>query len=111
MDNALWRGADRRRYAPLPQKILAERYVADLGTIDELRAGGVTHLAVSRTDYGRFLLPGLIPQKSEVQEFARRKAFYEALLRDGDLLFERERSAVLYLHPGIRLYRLPPPAD
>ncbi len=100
-----------RRYAPLPQQVLAKRYAADFGTIEDLRARGVTHLAVSQTDYGRFLLPGLIPQQGEAGDFARRKAFYEALLRDGDLSFGRERSAVLYLHPGIRLYRLPPPTD
>ena len=102
---------DLRRFAPLPQKILAKRYAADFGTIEDLRARGVTHLAVSPTDYGRFLLPGLIPQKGELADFARRKAFYEALLRDGDAVFERERGTVLYLHPGIRLYRLPPPTD
>ena len=102
---------DLRRFAPLPQKILAKRYAADFGTIEDLRARGVTHLAVSPTDYGRFLLPGLIPQKGELADFARRKAFYEALLRDGDAVFARERGTVLYLHPGIRLYRLPPPTD
>ena len=102
---------DGLRFAPMPQKILAERYAADLGTMAELRARGVTHLAVSGSDYGRFSLPGLIPQKGERESFERRKAFYEALLRDGELVFWRERGAVLYLHPGIRLYRLPPPAD
>ena len=102
---------DLRRFAPLPQKILAERYVADLGTMDELRARGVTHLAVSESDYGRFLLTGSIPQKGEAEDFARRKAFYETLLRDGKPIFQRERGTVLYLHPGIRLYRLPPPTD
>jgi hypothetical protein len=29
-------------------------------------------------------------------------------LRAGDLLFHRERGTVLYLHPGIRLYAMPP---
>ena len=102
---------DLRRFAPLPQKILAERYVADLGTMEVLRARGVTHLAVSESDYGRFLLTGSIPQKGGAEDFARRKAFYETLLRDGKPIFQRERGTVLYLHPGIRLYRLPPPPD
>ena len=102
---------DRPRFAPMPQKILAERYVADLGTMAELRARGVTHLAVSASDYGRFLLPGLVPQKREREDFERRRAFYEELLRDGELIFRRERGAVLYLHPGIRLYPLPPATD
>lgn len=102
---------DRARFAPMAQKILAKRYVADLGTMEELRARGVTHLAISASDYGRFLLPGLVPQKSERADFGRRRAFYEELLRDGDFIFRRERGAVLYLHPGIRLYPLPPATD
>ena len=102
---------DGLRFAPMPQKILAERFAADLGTLAELRARGVTHLAVSGSDYGRFSLPGLLPQPGERASFERRKAFYEALLRDGELVFWRERGTVLYLHPGIRLYRLPPPAE
>ena len=99
---------DLRRFPPMPQKILAKRYAADFGTIAEMRALGVTHLAVSMTDYGRFLLPGLTPQKSERGDFERRKTFYEELLRNGKPIFDRERGPVLYLHPGIRLYRLPP---
>ena len=102
---------DRLRFAPMPQKILAERYAADLGTMAELRSQGVTHLAVSASDYGRFLMRGLVPQKGGRESFERRKAFYEELLRDGELIFWRERGAVLYLHPGIRLYRLPPAED
>ena len=102
---------DRRRFAPMSQKILAKRYAADLGTVGEMRALGVTHLAVSKTDYGRFLLPGLTPQKSERGDFERRKAFYEKLLREGEPIFVRDRGTVLYLHPGIRIYRLPSAAD
>ncbi len=102
---------DRLRFAPMPQKILADRFVADLGTMAELRARGVTHLAVSASDYGRFLMRGLVPQTGERESFERRKAFYEELLRDGELIFSRERGAVLYLHPGIRLYRMLPAED
>ena len=102
---------DRRRFAPMSQKILAERYAADLGTVAEMRALGVTHLAVSKTDYGRFLLPGLTPQKIERGDFERRKAFYEKLIRDEEPIFVRDRGTVLDLHPGIRIYRLPSAAD
>jgi hypothetical protein len=99
---------DVTRYEPLPQKILAEKFAADVGTIDELRKMGVTHVAISETDYGRFFLSSLRPKKNEVADYDRRKAFYTTLLRDGDLLFERDRGTVLYLHPGIRLYAMPP---
>jgi hypothetical protein len=99
---------DAKRFDPLKQKILAKKFAADIGTIDELRKMGVTHVAVSETDYGRFFLDGVEPKKNEVNDFNRRKAFYTELLRAGDLLFQRDRGTVLYLHPGVRLYTLPP---
>ena len=99
---------DAERFGRLPQKILAAKFAADLGSIEELRTRGVTHVAISESDYGRFFLRGLHPKTGEAADFARRKAFYEELLRDGEPVFERERGTVLYLHPGIRLYRLPP---
>jgi hypothetical protein len=103
--------ADKTRFPPITQKILSERYAADLGSIDKMRELGVTLVVVSESDYGKFRLLSLRRQAEEAQEagsFARRKEFYDTLLRDGELLFERERGVVLYLHPGIRVYRLPP---
>ena len=100
---------DATRFEPMPQTINREElYAADLGNIEELRKKGVTHVAISESDYGGFLLSGVRPRKGEVADFERRKAFYTELRRDGNLLFERERGTVLYLHPGIRLYALPP---
>jgi hypothetical protein len=98
-------------FGPLPQTILADKFAADLGTIRELRKRGVTHVAVSESDYGRFFLRGLRPKKDSEAAFERRKNFYKKLLRDGDLLFTRDRGTVLYLHPGLRLYRIPPPEE
>ncbi|HEX8296972.1 MAG TPA: phospholipid carrier-dependent glycosyltransferase [Chthoniobacteraceae bacterium] len=107
------------RLGVVPQKVIAERFAADvsiellkergvrgLGTIEELRSLGVTHVAVSESDYGRFFLKGLRPQKDGREDFDRRKIFYERLLRDGNPIFERDRGTVIYLHPGIRVYRL-----
>ena len=94
------------RFGAIPQKVLAERFAADVGPFEELRSKGVTHVAVSESDYGRFFLEGLRPQEGERADFERRKAFYEALLREGELLFERDRGTVIYLHPGLRVYRL-----
>lgn len=99
---------DAARFEPLEQKILAKKFAADVGSIEELRKLGVSHVAISETDYGRFFLNGVRPKKDEVKDFERRKAFYAELLRSGDLLFQRERGTVLYLHPGIRLYAMPP---
>jgi hypothetical protein len=94
----------------IPQKVLAAKFVADLGTLDELRAQGVTHVAVSESDYGRFFLKSVRPQAGQDADYFRRKAFYETLLREGEQpLFERERGTVIYLHPGIRVYRISEP--
>ncbi|HEX5177510.1 MAG TPA: hypothetical protein VFV83_10795, partial [Chthoniobacteraceae bacterium] len=91
---------------PLPHKVLGGRYAADVGSLSELRAAGVTHVAVSESDYGRFFLDGLRPRADERDDFARRKSFYEELFHTGENLWERRRGTVIYLHPGIRLYRL-----
>ncbi len=94
------------RMGVIPQQVLASKYVADLGTVDELRAKGVTYVIVSRSDYGRFFLQNLRPQKAEAASFAQRKSFYEDLFRRGELKWERERGTVIYLHPGLQVYRI-----
>lgn len=99
---------DARRFAPLPQRIMGgKRFAADHGTVAEQRARGVTHVAISRSDYERFFLPGLRPRAGEEKEFARRRAFYAELREVGEEVFRRERGTVLYLHPGLQVYRLP----
>ncbi len=99
---------DASRFGRLPQTIIAKRYAADFGSFDELRKRGVTHIAISESDYGGFFRDGVRPKKSEVADFERRKAFYDKLRHEGQLLFDQERGTVLYLHPGIRLYAVPP---
>jgi hypothetical protein len=99
---------DSARLGVVAQKILAAKhgFAADLGTVDELRAKGVGYVAVSEMDYGKFFLAGLRPQEAGQQDFERRRAFYDELFRGGELLWERDKSTVIYLHPGIRVYRL-----
>lgn len=103
---AAWHGS-------IPQRVLAKRYAADIaantGTLQELRDMGVTHVAISESDYGKFFLKSLRSKKGEEELTQRRKSFYEQLLREGELLFERDRGTMIYLHPGIRIYRIGPP--
>lgn len=91
----------------LPQKVIGRKMLADLGSMDVLVGQGVTHAAVSESDYGRFFLRSLVPKKEYRDEYSAKKAIYEDLFARGDLLWERPRGTVIYLHPGIRLYRLP----
>ncbi len=88
------------------QKVVPAKFVADLGTLDESRAKGITHAVVSESDYGRFFLKSLQPKTGQERDFWRRKAFYETLFREGKLEIEWKRGTVIYLHPGIRVYRI-----
>ena len=93
---------------PLPQKVIGEEFVGDLGTLDELKKQGVTHVAVCDGTFGRFFA-GLTPQSSRREEFLRRKAFYEQLFKEGQLIWQRPVGAVIYLRPGLKLYRIASP--
>jgi hypothetical protein len=94
------------RLGVIPQKVIAKRYAADFATFDELKTKGITHLIVSESDYGKFFRERLRPKKGEEVEFTRRREFYSRLFAEAELLWERERGTVIYLHPGIRVYRL-----
>jgi hypothetical protein len=94
------------RLGVIPQKVIARRYAADFAPFDELRAQGVTHVLVSESDYGRYFRRSLRPQEGAESQFARSRQFYERLFAEGELLWQRERGTVIYLHPGIRVYRL-----
>lgn len=94
------------RQTPIAQKVLGKKYAADLGSLEELKAQGVTHVAVSQSDYGRFFLKGLRPQEGYADEYAAKQKFYQRLFTEAELLWKRERGTVIYLHPGIELYRL-----
>ena len=45
---------------PLPQKVRGAKQACDLGTLAELKAQGVTHLALNAKTYGRYFAPDLI---------------------------------------------------
>ena len=65
---------DAWRVGVVPQKVIGERFAADIGTLEELRAMGVTHVAVSESDFGRFFGSPSGRRKAG-GEFERRKAF------------------------------------
>lgn len=92
---------------PVPQELAIKKLASDLGTLNELRAKGFTHVAISESSYGRFFRNDLRPKDGKREGFDKAKAFYQELLRDrSSLLFERDRGTVIYLHPGIRVYAL-----
>jgi type II secretory pathway component PulM len=97
------------RAAAIPQKLLVSKLAADLGTVQELRAKGVTHVAVSESSFGRFFRGDLRAKENAGEKFAAGRAFYEELFREGKRVFERDRGTVLYLHPGIVVYEIDDP--
>ncbi|MGC3988792.1 MAG: glycosyltransferase family 39 protein [Chthoniobacteraceae bacterium] len=97
---------DAQRQALLPQKVVGGKAASDLGPFNHLAELGITHAAVSESTYGRYFLK-LQPSGKKADAFMQAKAFYETLFQQGTLLWERPRGTVIYLHPGIRLYRLP----
>jgi hypothetical protein len=94
------------RMGIIPQKVIARRYAADFAPFDQLTASGITHVIVSETDYGKYFRRSLRPQRGEEGKFAKSREFYERLFKQAELLEEWERGTVIYLHPGIRVYRL-----
>jgi len=89
--------------------IIDTTYSADEGTLDELRARGVTHIAVAEGDYGRFFLRTHRAKDDQTSTVDRRRAFYELLFRDGTKLWEARGGAAQYLQITLELYEMPPP--
>ncbi len=92
---------------PLPHRLLKKFYVSDLGTPEYLEREKIHFLIVTESTYGRFFLTSLKAKKGESAEFERRAAFYQKL-RQQKPLWSRPRSRVLYLHPGLEVYRYEP---
>lgn len=92
---------------PLRQRVLDnDKLAADFGSIDALKNLGVTHVIVSQNDYGKYFLKSAQAKKGGADDFRNARAFYENLFRDEEMLWERPRGTVIYLHPGFRVYRL-----
>lgn len=92
----------------LPFEFRGKLFAADEGTFDELRAGGVEYVAVAEGDYGRFFRKDFRSTDDGADDYARRRAFYEQLFAEGELVFECEAGTLQYLQPSVKLYHLRP---
>ncbi|MEO7933963.1 MAG: glycosyltransferase family 39 protein [Chthoniobacterales bacterium] len=92
---------------PLPHRLLRKFYAADLGTPEYFEREKIRYLIITESAYGRFFLTSLKAKKGQSSEFERRTAFYQKL-REQPPLWSRPRSTVLYLHPGLEVYRYEP---
>jgi hypothetical protein len=100
------RRAERLAVQPLlPQRVIETKYMADLAaTPAALAAQGISYIVVSESDYGIFFRKAATGHLTP--EMQRKREFYEAL-RNLKPLWERPRGAGIYLHPGLRVYRVP----
>jgi hypothetical protein len=90
----------------LEQTVVDDAAALQGGGLEELRAQGIRYVAVSEGDYGRFFLKTHKPAAEET-DYARKKAFYERLFREGQLLWQCPAGVFPYLQPELRLYQLP----
>lgn len=95
---------------PMAQRIIQDDYAADAGTLAEMRAKGITHVAVDTSTFVRF--DNLKPSGKAKKEFENRKAFYASLgVLQGTKPAEGVRQVWampigtnIYLQPGIQLF-------
>ncbi|MBL4701138.1 MAG: hypothetical protein JKX85_07755 [Phycisphaeraceae bacterium] len=100
-------------YGKWVPKIRMKHYAADFGTIDQLLAKGVTHIAVCNYSYGRFLEGSRLfliedaDQKMKNLDQHRRE-FYCDLLKSGHRVWQHQPRYVLpgLTSPDLAIYRL-----
>jgi hypothetical protein len=89
----------------LPQRVIETKFIADLGpTPAALAAQGIAYIVVSESDYGIFFRKAATAHLTPAMR--QKRDFYETLFRDFHPLWERPRGTAIYLHPGLRIYRL-----
>lgn len=86
----------------LPQRIVGgKKESADLGSIADLRAQGVTHVAICGRTYLRYLDENKTDKNGSNQTPER--VFYDTLLKKGRIVWSSEFGQVTYLQPGLKL--------
>ncbi|MEO7933170.1 MAG: hypothetical protein ABIT76_08445 [Chthoniobacterales bacterium] len=103
--------ADDPRFAGfpnlLPNKMLITRYVADLGTLDELLAKGVTYVVVASRDANRLGNDENFSREDQKKLPARRQ-FYQDLTKRGTVEWKSKLGDNKYLNVSLILYRIAP---
>jgi len=83
----------------LPNPLFApeDRRLPELGTIEQLKAKGITYVVACEPDWHSAMQRG-----GEASE----RAFYEELFAKYPKVWERPPGPISYLNPGLRVYRL-----
>ncbi len=103
--------ADDPRYAGfphlLPNKMLITRYVADLGTLDELLTKGVSYVVVASRDANRLGNDENFSSEDQKKLPARRQ-FYQDLTKRGTVEWQSKLGDNKYLNASLILYHIAP---
>jgi len=94
---------------PLPQKVRVAVFAADLGSLEEMRAAGVSYVAVAEGRYDVFFKKRSSGAPGKEDLFERRREFYRRLFQEGRLVWSRNTGHIGTLNPGLRLYQISPP--
>lgn len=96
--------------ARVPQTVIEAKsgLAPDIGDMEKLRSLGVGYVAVCKQNYGRYFNDEKKPQASVKSGYTKQRDFYTRLFAEGELLKEWPKGPILYLQPGIRLYRITP---
>ena len=86
---------------PVAPRVLGATQAPDLGTLDELRARGVTHLALCWKTYRYYFATDKIVKDAAI--VTARRTFYRTALERGRILREWKPGRVVYLQPGLVL--------
>jgi hypothetical protein len=105
-DLPVQRRTERLAVQPLlPQRVIETKYMADLGPTPSALVGqGIGYIVISESDYGIFFRKAATGHLTP--EMQRKREFYETLFRDFQPVWERPRGTGIYLHPGLKVYRL-----
>ncbi len=92
-----------------PDLIVEElAFAADAGTLAELKARGIRHIAVFRSNFSKLMADDTFkPADGRQSQYQRRKDFYRDLLAQGKLLKKTGQGEVTTLNPRLMLYQLP----
>ncbi len=82
-------------------------FAPQLGTLDELRDRGVTHLIICYDTYHRFIAKGATASGDQAKTWQLARDFYLAL-QVTEPLWKSEPRNPKPLHPGLEVYPMPP---
>jgi len=89
----------------VPNRVIGDYFLADMGTVAELKARGVRYVAINMEQGCHYLEMKLISPTSG-EEFRRRQQFYQDLEREAELVWESKGGEPVQKRPWLRLYRM-----